>query len=139
MTAGYPISIVAGLEGKISGFGNLFNTTMFPTANGDYQLMVTRNGVSPDTVASNATVSITDLNHNTFHITETAGIATLQRTNSANGNLFFTGPIYLIADAAWNLENTGNIKPKTTAARTQYEMVGLTFDPKTELWYEMGW
>jgi hypothetical protein len=52
--------------------------------------------------------------------------------------LFGGGRFVLIADGAWSLDDTGNIKPHTVAPRTVGSAVVLFFDPTEGYWHEEG-
>jgi hypothetical protein len=120
--------------GTLRGQGNTFAQGT-PNVTTNAQYLAGRAGQAPSTAASASSVTLDVLNYDTFHLTGTAAIATLV-PSSAQAQKGYSGTVRLIADGAWSTSSSGNISPRSTAARTVNDVVILTYDPASALWYE---
>jgi hypothetical protein len=124
-----PISFLGETSGVVRGSDNYFQYGR-PNTDANYQKFSPRKGVGSD-LTSGSSITISP-NFDAYHVTGTAQINTI----SLGGFNWLEGMIYLIADGAWSLGNSGNVRHRTTGVRNLNELVALMYDPKTQLWYE---
>ena len=121
------------LNGALRGGDNYLSSEFLWGKAATYGYMAPGHGIGAN-IASATTITV-KWNTDTYFVTGTTAIETINAQGS-NANMLFDGRIYLIASGAWSTANTGNIRPKTTAARTVNDVVCLVHDPVNDLWYE---
>lgn len=123
--------------GKVRGGNNTF-TNNKPSVSAGYELLTGRPGIQITAVASGATVTVDAFNYDTFHISGTTDIDNLAITGGAAALRAFAGKVFLIFDSTAATKSGGNIRPKSTSARTANEMACFQYDPSTALFYEVA-
>lgn len=128
-TGGASISLETfGTANVVTGRDNYFGISI-----NLYQVqhLTPRSGLGGD-IASTANIATVSLNYDTYHVTGTTDIVNINL-----GDKGISGRVYFIADGTWKMTAAGNIIPRTTSARVVGEVVALTHDPSTDIWYEI--
>jgi hypothetical protein len=141
-SSGKPLALSVGASSLLRGSGNtmtgVISSGLTINTTTTYQRISIRQAINDATIAS-ASAIVLDPSYDTHHLTGATPINNIYFVTSGDGGVStkqFEGTVRLIADGAWALTAAGNIRPRILAARTVNEVVTLTFDPRTGLWYE---
>lgn len=129
---------VAQDDGNIQFFDNIYNEKcgvadgFIGTPTKQYIALQQKTRFTP--IASASLIRIF-LAYDTYLISGTSTINNISLGDSSQK--FIEGRIRLIATGAWSTSSTGNIIPKTTAARAVNSVVELLWNPVSAVWVEV--
>lgn len=131
------VRMVAGVSAqKVTGRDVRFVGCTVFHASSTQQGLIRREDLSPNTVASAASIALSSAdfhNYNSHLVSGAAAIANLNFGYAFIGIL----RLFVAPGGSWSTANTGNILPKTTAARTAGEVVTLYWEPTAAKWLEV--